>query len=244
MEKIESFIKHWPRAVLLMVLGALLGLGAWMFLPQHYTAVSKLSVSIDYNRTGKLDTLEQDRMLGITEDFLHSEDIMQPVFQQSSAQDYASFFARTRTTRTNETWSLTITGEDPEELGRLALLWLDTAYDSLNEGLAHAVKAEALQNELEGLTRCIQDSSGTASACPADPEEIRQQIEIYTTQIREEQNATRGLPAAIRIGVKDPGKLEIRSASRSAAADTFFGACCGLLIAFAIVWFPESRKHA
>ena len=244
MEKIESFIKHWPRAVLLMIIGALLGYGAWMFLPQQYTAVSKLSVSIDYNRTGKLDTLEQDRMLGITEDFLHSEDIMQPVFQQSSAQDYKAFFARTRTTRTNETWSLTITGEDPEELGRLVLLWLDTAYESLNDGLSHAIRAEALQNKLEGLTRCVQNSFGTDPACAADPEETRRQIDIYTASIREEQDASRGLPASIRVGVKDPGKLEIRSASRSAAADTFFGACCGLLFAFALVWLPESRKNA
>ena len=84
MEKIESFIRHWPRAVLLMVIGALLGWTAWLFLPQNYTAVTKLSVSIDYNRTGKLDPLEQDRMLGITEDFLHSEEIMRPVFEQSA----------------------------------------------------------------------------------------------------------------------------------------------------------------
>ncbi len=244
MEKIESFVKHWPRAVLLMVIGALLGWVLWMFLPQSYTAVSRLSVIIDYNRTGKLDTIEQDRMLGITEDFLHSEEIMRPVFQQSSAPDYKAFFDRTRTTRTNETWSLTITGEDPEEIGKLALLWLDTAYEALSEGLEHAIRAEALENELEGLTRCVQESAGSSSACPADPEQIRQQIDVYTQQIREEQSASRGLPAAILLGGKDSENLEIRPASRSAAADTFIGACCGLLAAFAAVWFPESGKKA
>ena len=79
MKQIESFVKDWPRAVILMLAGALLGWVLWMFLPQQYTAVSTLSVSIDYNRTGKLDDLEQDRLLGITEDMIHSDKVMKAV---------------------------------------------------------------------------------------------------------------------------------------------------------------------
>ena len=44
MEQIESFLKHWPRAVFCMLLGALFGWIAWMFLPQDYTAVAGLSI--------------------------------------------------------------------------------------------------------------------------------------------------------------------------------------------------------
>ena len=43
-----------------MLAGAVLGYILWMFLPQYYTAVTRLSVSIDYNRTGKLEDLEED----------------------------------------------------------------------------------------------------------------------------------------------------------------------------------------
>ena len=110
MKQIESFVKNWPRAVILMLAGALLGWVLWMFLPQQYTAVCTLSVSIDYNRTGKLDDLEQDRLLGITEDMIHSDKVMKAVYQHSSEPDYQAFFAHTATTRTNQTWSLKITG--------------------------------------------------------------------------------------------------------------------------------------
>ena len=241
MEQIERFIKHWMRAVILMLAGAVLGYILWMFLPQYYTAVTRLSVSIDYNRTGKLEDLEEDRLLGITEDIIHSDSVMEPVFAKASDDDYQTFFARTRTTRTNETWSLAVTGKDPEETAELSVIWLDSAWDALMDALRHAISAESWQNELDGLTRCIQDTARTASpaGCPDDPEEISARIDDYAQNIREELQASRGLSTAIRIGSKDPSQTELRPASRSAAADTMLGAFCGLLAAFALCWFPK-----
>ena len=245
MEQIEAFLKHWPRAVFCMLLGALIGWIAWMYLPQQYVVISRLDVSIDYTRTGKLDDLEQDRILGVTEDILHSEDVMNVLFRESSEPDYQGFFKKTRTNRTNERWYLSITGDDPEKISRLALLWLDTAYELLNSSLDHAVRAEALQNELDGLTRCVQNSAPVYyTDCPADMVETGRQIDTLAAKIRDEKAASRGLSTAIRPGAKQPGLLEIRSASRSAAADTFLGALCGLTIALAIVWIPWNRKQA
>ena len=240
MKQIESFVKNWPRAVILMVAGALLGWVLWMFLPQQYTAVCTLSVSIDYNRTGKLDDLEQDRLLGITEDMIHSDKVMKAVYQYSSEPDYAAFFAHTATTRTNQTWSLKITGKDPKEIGEAAIAWLDLAYGELRNALDHAIRAEALQNEIEGLSRCIQDSAAAAmtAGCTAGPEETLQTIENLSARLGEEQIQAGGISSAIRLGLKNPDQLQIRPASRSAAADILIGALVGLLAAFAIVWIP------
>ncbi len=245
MEQIEAFLKHWPRAVFCMLLGALIGLAAWMYLPQQYVAIARLDVSIDYNRTGKLDDIEQDRILGVTEDVLHSEDVMDVVFRESSDPDYMSFYKKTRTNRTNERWYLTITDDDPEKISELALLWLDTAYEQLVDSLDHAIRAEALQNELDGLTRCVQNSAPAYyTDCPADMEETGRLIDALAAKIREEKAVSRGLSTAIRPGAKQPRLLEIRSASRSAAADTILGALCGLTVACAIVWLPWNRKQA
>ncbi len=244
MEQIESFIKNWPRAVLCMLAGALIGWIAWMFLPQDYTAVAGLSIIVDYNHTGKLTDLEEDQIVGITEDILHSREIMETVFQASSESDYDRFFNRTRITRTNSSWNLVLTGEDPEEIGKLALLWRDSAYDMLSDSLDHAVRADAFYNVLEGLTRCIRDSKAIPAAdCPTDPEEITAGIDAAAKQLREEKAAARGLSSAVILGAKDSGSLQIRPASRSAAADTFLGALCGLAAAFALVWFPTNRKQ-
>lgn len=246
MEQINLFIKHWMRAALLMLAGAILGYLLWMFIPQQYSAVSTLSVSIDSSRTGKLDDLQQDRLIGITEDIIHSDSVMKPVFEKSSETDYRSFFEKTRTTRTNETWSLSITGKDPKEAAELSVLWLNTAYDALHEAQRHAILAEAYQNELDGLTRCIQDTARTAApaGCPDDPEALSQQITNCTKRIQEELNSSGGLSTAIRIGQKSPEQLQLRPASRSAAADTLLGAFCGLILAFALCWIPKESANA
>ena len=242
MKQIDTFIKQWPRAVCLMLAGGLLGYVLWMFLPQQYTAVSRLSVSINYNQTGKLEDLQEDRLIGVAEDILHSDEVMEQIFQQSDYPDYQTFFDHTQTSRTNETWSLAIKGKDPEEIGRLSLLWLKTAHASLSAAHDHAIRAEAMQNRLEGLTRCIQDSTASAipAGCPSDRNETMQQIGFYTEAIQEELSLSHGLSPALLVGPENDSRLEIRPASRNAAQDTFFGALAGLLAAFAIVWFGEN----
>ena len=245
MKQIESFIRHWQRAVLLMILGGVIGYILWMFLPQQYTAITRLAVSIDYNRTGKLDDLEEDRLLGITEDIIHSRAVMEQVWQHSGEADYQTFFDHTLTTRTNETWSLAITGSEPEATGRLSMLWLDTAHTSLQEAREHAILAEAYQNQLDGLSRCIQESIRTAvpAGCSENTEETFRRIGEYAQAIQDEQELSHGLSAAVLIGQKNTGQLEIRPASRNAAADTLFGALTGLLISFAFVWFEKNGNE-
>ncbi len=224
----------------MMLAGALLGWLLWMFLPQHFTAITTLSVSIDYNRTGKLDDLEQDRLLGITEDMIHSDRVMKAVWEHTSEADYPTFFAHTATTRTNQTWSLKITGKDPKEIGAAAAAWLDIAHSELRNALDHAIRAESLQNEIEGLSRCIQDSNTAvmSSGCPVTTEDTLETIERLSIRLSEEQRQAGGISSSIRIGPKNPDQLQIRPASRGAAADVLIGALIGLLAAFAIVWLP------
>ena len=246
MEQIENFLKHWPRTAVCMLAGALIGCVLWMFLPQQYIASVRLDLGIDFNRTGKLDELEEARLIGIVEDTLHSDGIMEKVYEKSEQTDFRSFYEQTQIYRTNAAWSLTITGTDPEEISRLARVWLDEAYDLLYERRAHSVRAEALRNELDSLTRCVQDMGGTpaTSVCETDPEEIFRQIGIYTDAILEEEKAANGLSAALLIGEKNPKQLELRPLSRNLAANTLLGAFCGLLVSFAIVWLPvKDRKQ-
>lgn len=221
-----------------MVLGGAVGWVLWMFLPQQFTSITRLAVSIDYNRTGKLEDLEEDRLLGITEDILHSRAVMEEVWRQSGEEDYQDFFDHTLTTRTNETWSLSITGSDPKKIGTLSLLWLDIAHDALKEAKVHAIKAEALQNELDGLSHCIQDSvlAVIPSGCPDSAEETLARIDEYAKAIQDELSLSHGLSTAVQIGQKHAEQLEIRPASRSAAADTVIGAVIGLLISFGMCW--------
>ncbi len=242
MEQIETFIKHWPRAVLLMILGGVIGLHVWMFSPKTYTASVTLAVGIDYNRTGTLTDLEEDRLLGISEDIIHSDEVMAVPFALSDETEYADFFRRTTVSRTNSVWTLSVNGKDAELAGKLALSWLDAARERLLDAQAHALKAEALRDELEGLTRCVQYSAENvpASVCPVVDEGT---IDEYAARVLEEEEVSHGLPSAVRVGAANPNELTLKPASRGAAYDTLLGALCGLIAAFAIVWLPAKKER-
>ena len=171
---------------------------------------------------------------------------MRQVFEKSSAETYEDFFARTRTFRTNDTWSLAVTGKDPQEIAGSALFWLDKAYEMLQEAQKHAFLAEAYQNELDGLTRCVSENAEgvITSGCSGDPETLSQQINFYTQSIQEELQASHGLSTAIRIGQKHPERIELRAASRTAALSTILGAFCGLIIALAVCMLPKGGRQA
>ena len=73
-------------------------------------------------------------------------------------------------------------------------------------------------------------------------EEIFRRIDEYTKAIQDEFSASHGLSSAVIIGQKDP-QLELKPASRTAAADTLIGAFVGLLAAFALEWFPKKESQ-
>ncbi len=229
-----------------MLLGGLIGFIAWMFIPRQYTASVLQNTGIDYSRTGKLENLEEERIIGVVEDVLHSDEVMGEVFRASGADDYRDFFADTRISRTNDTWRLSLRDRDAEKAGKLTLLWLDAAYDALYDHMEHSVRAEALRNELDGLTLCLRSSgsAGFTAVCDTDPESMRKKIDALSEELFAEEKASGGLSTAIRIGRKHPDRLDIRPASLPASAGTLAGAFCGLLAAFAVVWLPPRREQA
>ncbi len=244
MEQIESFLKNWPRAVLLMILGGVIGLHVWLFSPKTYTASVTLAVGIDYNRTGTLSELQEDRLLGISEDIIHSDEVMAVPYELSGETDYEAFFRRTAVSRTNSAWTMSVSGSDAKLTGELALAWLDAAHERLLDAQEHAIKAEALRNELEGLTRCVQYSAENvpASVCPVVEEGT---LDKYAARIIVEENVSHGLPSAVRVGASNPNELILKPASRGAAFDTLLGALCGLIAAFAFsfVRFPAGKER-
>ena len=112
------------------------------------------------------------------------------------------------------------------------------------EAEKHAVRAEALQNELDGFSRCIQESVSyvVPSGCPETAEETFGRISEYAEAIQNELSLSHGLSTAVLIGQKHAEQLEIRPASRNAAVDTMIGAVLGLLIAAGWVWVNDRRS--
>ena len=164
------------------------------------------------------------------------------MWYKASMTDYDAFFRRTAVSRTNSAWTMSVSGSDAKLTGELALAWLDAARERLLDAQEHAIKAEALRNELDGLTRCVQYSAENvpASVCPVVEEGI---LDKYAARIIAEENVSHGLPSAVRVGASNPNALTLKPASRGAAFDTLLGALCGLIAAFAFVRFPAEKER-
>ena len=133
MEPISAFFIHWRRAILLMICGGILGFALSLIIPGRYCATVFLSTAIDYNKTGSLETLEEDRMLGITEDIINSEPVLANACMEAGWDGCSVQKLREnmRITRTAGTWSLSIISDDPQIAAVSALAWLNAADTAL-----------------------------------------------------------------------------------------------------------------
>ena len=237
MKEVEAFFAHWLRGVLCTFVGALLGIVLSLWIPKQYDATAHLTVTIDYNKTGTLDELAQDRLIGGSEDIIHSDAVLSAACGETESCTADSLQDKIRITRTLETWTLSVRDSNPTRAAETALNWQRAAYDALWDAHEHAVKADAAQKRLDAITECLQEPG-----CP-DAESLPAEIDTLSAEIRSENEAAHGLSSAIRIGSLNPSGLELRSASRSTAVGALLGALVGLIFAFALVWLPE-RKPA
>lgn len=242
MEPISEIIRHWRFEVILMIIGAVLGFGISLAVPKEYKATVYLSATIDYNKVGKLDQLEEDRILGIPEDIINSDPVLEMVCEGDESCSPAWLRDHMLISRTLDTWSLSIIEKDAKHAAGTAVKWLDHAHQALMDALEHAFKAEAYQKELDGTAECIRNgASSAASVACSGIEESRSEIDRLSGLIRDELEASHGLSSAIRIGTCSPEKLTLRTASRSSAEGAVWGMLTGLLLSIGIIWF-KARK--
>ena len=244
----SNFLKHWNRTAIVMILSATIGFVLAVLLPKEYAATVFIETAVDYNRTGSLEDLEQDRILGIAEDIINSDSVFSTVGEKVDHESVEELRERIRISRTNDQWSLTMVGNDPEGIAELALAWLDAAWNALTEAQTHAARAELLQEQVDVLEPCIS-LIGTASLPTVCYEksfsEVQDEINRYSEAYSQEMVLSKGLSTAVRFGEKNPGALRLENASRTVAERTFFGAIAGLLLSFLFEWFhPDKEKIA
>ncbi len=229
-----------------MICGGILGFILSLIIPGRYCATVFLSTDIDYNKTGSLETLEEDRMLGITEDIINSEPVLTNACMEAGWDGCSvqKFRENMRITRTAGTWSLSILSNDPKIAASTALAWLNAADTALRDAQTHALRAEAYQKELDGVSECLHEIfiNGKSALCPISRQEIEERIKTLSEEITKENTEAYGLSSAIRIGAKSPDLLQLKAASRTAAEGTILGAFVGLLTAFIWAWVTFTRK--
>jgi hypothetical protein len=229
-----------------MILGGTVGFLITEIQPHSYRATVYLTTAIDHNRTGSLDELEEDRMLGIAEDIINSDDVFQAVCQNLDQCTPKDFRESIQIERTIDLWALTVFSGDAADAVTRARLWLETAYNTLIKSQNHAIQAEALKTRLDGFESCIQDSvSGNPPAVcgDADFEILLENIRRTTETIQQEQLLSGGISSSVMFGPMNPDHILLREGRSTRGMLTFIGSLLGLLISGLIVFLiPTDEK--
>ncbi len=247
MDGLDHFLKNWRLALLFMLIGGTAGYFISGRLPFQYAASAHLNTSIDFSRTGSLDDIQQDQMLGIAEDIINSDAVLAQVCAETGGCSVQELRQHSRVNRTSDQWLLTVIGSDPEQAARQASEWLNTAWDALYAARDHAEQGEAYEASLTGMENCAQravEGVPPADCGFADFSQLQSRISELSGAAQREQQAAHGMPSAILFGEKDSGQIELKPASRTRGFLTFCGAAAGLLAALAGAFLMKPSSKA
>lgn len=238
----EKIIQNWRKCVILMIIGGIAGFLLFYILPRVYSVSVYLTTAIDYNRTGSLDELEEDRMLGIAEDIINSDLVLQSVCQKLEACSPASFRENIRIERTIDFWSLTVSSKDAADAVRRARLWLETAYSVLADSQNHARQAEILEIRSTGMESCVQESvNGVPPVICDEPnfETLLDKIQKNSEEIAHQRHLSNGISSAILFGPMNLDHIDLKQSGSSHGFLTIIGSIIGLLFFLVCIFFSH-----
>ncbi len=228
-----------------MILGGVVGYGVSFLRTPSYQATVYLTTAIDNSQTGSLEELEADRMLGITEDILTSDAVLSPVCQMSpGCEDLQVLRTQVQIERTIGLWALSAFSDDAVEAVRLARLWLKTGHAALLERQTHALQAEMLSRQLEGLTACVQDAADghpPVICSGPDMETLLTDIRTMSEHIQDERQLSGGISPAILFGPLNLDHIQLRDLNAAPGLLSLLGAFAGLLLSILLLIFRSSQ---
>ncbi len=233
MNTLDIFLKHWRRSVLLMIAGGILGYGASFLRPPSYQATAYLTTAIDYSRTGSLEELEADRMLGIAEDILNSDGVFRQLCQERVSCDPGEIRQSVQVERTIGLWALSVFSDDAAEAVTLARGWLEAARAVLLERQTHALQAETLSLQLEGMAVCVQNAvnGNPPAVCSGkDLDTLLADIQAVSARIQQEQLLSGGISSAVVFGPLNLDHIQLRNLRTAPGLFTLLGALAGLFL--------------
>jgi hypothetical protein len=243
LETLRDGLRSWWLIVVFMVMGAVVGGGAWRAFHPVFESKASISVSIDFTRTGQLSDIEEDLAMVAIGDILKSTKVTQIMISQAAEKGMIISETGLRETafleRQNELWLLRVRDENPEMAAYLANLWLDTSYSVLQEAYLHALNAETLYKYMNSLAQCLERTANIApvqTECgTANLETLLIEMEKTNSSAQEEKLASLGIMPASVFTISERAAAASRSVRFGLGQLILAGALIGLLLAVAAI---------
>ena len=252
-EELELYLHYWWWLVVTAILGAGLGLAFSFARPPLYVGEAQIITAIDFNRTGALDDIARDQLLGAAEDLMTVPATFAASAEDAARAGYdldaAEFRKIAVVERSLYTWTLRILHDNPSTASDLANIWANQSFRRLEEAYRHAVSAESLLRKADGLGGCLGQAAFIEPGQPLcgylNFSELQNELEITSSAAQVERSAAMGLSTAMTYALGDPADPQVQPVRNSRAILLLAGTLIGLVVGvFTIsIAIPQKILH-
>ena len=239
MDFLRQAIRGWKRIVLCMIIGGLVGLMISSFRSPIYETRAVIAVTIDYTRTGALSDIQEDQAMRGLGSVIDSDAVIQKVILQAQQAGYQleektvqeSFFLE----REDFRWFLRVRDSDAGRAAELANIWAQTALDTLDQGMEHALIASHLQQYLDSLEFCMQRQAGlgaNVNTCEQyDYDYLLAEIQSTANEIQHQNQMSYGLMPALGFFLAESAPLNEGAVQGTQGVLVIAGSAIGFILA-------------
>ena len=199
LEVIENALSRWWVLVILTILGGIVGLFFPISRPPIYEAEATIAVSIDFTQV-RMSQYDEDYTFGVTGALIASTAVKEQVVTRAQSEgleiqlgQFSSYLEIKQSI-----WKLKVRHTDPQIAAKLANIWAEEAYATLEQSRHHALQAQYLHRQENNLMDCL------SSACAAYTlKEIQEALQTVSTQIENETNASNGILPSLEFALSE-----------------------------------------
>jgi hypothetical protein len=181
----SRLIHYWWAFVLLMMLGAGVGLGLTKILHPVYESKAVITSVLDYSVLGKLDDTQEDQIFVGIGQIINSTDVKAEVLNKAKANQVnlsdEVILKSLSADRQDNRWVLYVRTNDAQTAQQLNGYWAASAMQSLQAMKANAVTGYLSQQYVNSLVTCLQESvdleSGSTSCTYKDFSQLQNEIQ-------------------------------------------------------------------
>ena len=159
-DSLSHALRYWWLLVILAILGAGSGQLFHKLTPPLYESRAILSVSIDFTRSGYLNDIEQDKIIGMVGDLISSSMTRDRITSSALVDQIITEDQRiddfVQVERWGFKWAIRAQHPEPRKAADIANLWAGIAMDNLEVAYSHAIQAELIDRQLVSLQSCLQ----------------------------------------------------------------------------------------
>jgi uncharacterized protein involved in exopolysaccharide biosynthesis len=232
LETVAHILSRWWIAVIMAILGGIVGWAFHFFHPPVYEATAILTVTMDFSQR-ELTQYEQDYAFNAAGAIINStavEDQIVTISQTdgisiSPTQLEQRMFSEGR----QSVWELHIRDRNPQVAAELVNIWAQVANDALNTTLEHAIKAEQLQYQVDKLEACL----------PSTPGMTETDLQSWANELVQEKKLSLGILSIMEFALTGSASVPEKPVLFDQASLTLAGALIGFVIS---LWVAGSQR--